>query len=463
MPTINESNFWFNRIQKYILISYFIVNIMLMIFSVPDAAYLMAADMAVSMEPARSLISGNGFTHTNGEPFTWGTPLYPIFLAFFLGLFPWKLALCVIIFMQCSLLYLIGLMTRNIAESFSQKAAVLAQVLLIFNPNILISADLLQTEILFTFFLTASTVMIFRYRDTLKWNFAMMVGVFIGLATMVRPVGQFVIILLPLIFILFLPNLSRNELIRYFLAGMLAVISALLIISPWIARNHSIFGKTFLTANTGMYLEAQYRQLLHNGKGLSDADTATLANDKLASHLLSINIKISELEKLSKIEQSQVLSSCYLEAILDEKFSTHAKAIELSMTELFISGGASNLRNYLGIEGKTHIVEFQSRSISSWMDSVFIFFAQVNFGYSALLIITFSYCIAMRILCIVGLFKIFDETSTQSMVAILLLIITLSMSYLYLGQSRFRVPLEPYLAVIAAIGLESLRIRLGKK
>jgi len=97
------------------------------------------------------------------------------------------------------------------------------------------------------------------------------------------------------------------------------------------------------------------------------------------------------------------------------------------------------------------------------MDSVFIFFAQVNFGYSALLIITFSYCIAMRILGIVGLFNIFGETSTQSMVAILLLIITLSMSYLYLGQSRFRVPLEPYLAVIAAIGLESLRIRLGKK
>jgi hypothetical protein len=152
MPTINESNFWFNRIQKYILISYFIVNIMLMIFSVPDAAYLMAADMAVSMEPARSLISGNGFTHTNGEPFSWGTPLYPIFLAFFLGLFPWKFALCVIIVIQCSLLYLIGLMTRNIAESFSQKAAVLAQVLLIFNPNILISAHLLQTEILFTFF-----------------------------------------------------------------------------------------------------------------------------------------------------------------------------------------------------------------------------------------------------------------------------------------------------------------------
>ena len=65
--------------------------------------------------------------------------------------------------------------------------------------------------------------MIFRYRDTLKWNFAMMVGVFIGLATMVRPVGQFVIILLPLIFILFLQNLSRNELIRYFLAVIAAI------------------------------------------------------------------------------------------------------------------------------------------------------------------------------------------------------------------------------------------------
>ena len=443
--------------QRVVLVAFVALNGLLMWLSVPEGPYVVAADVAVSIDPARSLLARAGFAHPDGRPFIWGTPLYPAFLAIFLGLFPWKVALYAIVVAQCVLLYSIGLMTRSLAGLFSPKAATLAQVFLVFNPNVLITAHLLQTEILFTFFLTAGVMMMLRYREAPSWRTATVAGVLVGLATLVRPVGQFAILLLPVLFALFVSMATRNMLIRSMTAGVLAALLALLTVSPWIARNQHLFGTPFLTANAGMYLEAQYRQLLHNGNGLADADTAVAAEERLTHHLSSVGVGKEEMEQLPRIEQSRVLSACYLNAILEVPVPAHARAMLLSFGELYLAGGASNLRNYLGIHGKASIVQFQSGSVSNWMDAVSGFLSRINYGYAILLVVTFGYSVTMRIAGIAGLIKMFGAASFRSALALMLLIAVLTLSYLYLGQSRFRVPLEPYLAIMAAIGISSFQ------
>ena len=49
--------------------------------------------------------------------------------------------------------------------------------------------------------------------------------------------------------------------------------------------------------------------------------------------------------------------------IIKEPISNHTKAFLSSWAYLYLSGGASNIRNYFGLLGKEHIISFQKRRI----------------------------------------------------------------------------------------------------
>lgn len=443
--------------QRIIFAAFVALNILLVLFAVPDAPYAAAADLAVSLEPAQSLLNGTGFTHPDGSPFTWGTPLYPLFLAAFVGLLPWKAALYAIVVVQCVLLYATGLMARHLAASFLPKAATLAQILLIFNPNMLITAHLLQTDVLFAFLLTAGVLSMLKYSGDYSLRHAAVAGACIGIATLVRPAGQFVIPLLPFLLVLLGVKKGRDYFVRSLCAGALALGVAISIISPWIVRNYTLFGSPFLTTNAGMYLEAQYRQLLRNGYGMSEADTGAAAEEKANRHLAVEGIDFIALQKMTPIDRSRELAGAYLGAMLEVPVDAHAKAFAQSLAELYVAGGASNIRNYLGIEGKHAIVQFQGEGRSSLADAVNLLLTRIDYGYAVLLVVTFGYTLAMRTIGIVGLVTMFRKDMTSQTLVILAVMAVLTLSYLYLGQSRFRVPLEPYLAVMAAVGLYAVR------
>ena len=453
--------FWGDLTQKLVFVVFVALNLLLMLFSVPDGPYVAAADVGVSIEPVRGLLAGEGFTHPDGQLYTWGTPLFPMFLAVLLGLLPWKAALYSIVVVQCALLYAIGLFTRRLADFYSPKVATLAQSLVVFNPNLLITSHLLQTEIIFTFFLTAGVVALLSFRDSPTWSRAALVGLLFGLATLVRPVRQFVVLLLPLLFVLLGEWKERRLRSRNLAAGFTAAVIALLTISPWVVRNQVMFGTPFLTANAGWYLEDQYRQLLHNGHGMSNADTKAQAEARVMEKLPGLKMNREELGSMPRNEQSRILSSIYLDAILDVEVAVHPKAIVMSLLELYFSGGASNFRNYLGIDGKQAVVQYQGESRSGLFDPVSRLFSQIGFGYAFLLAVTLSFAIVMRVAGIVGLIGSLRSEKFSPVWIYLAIMGVLTLSYLYLGQSRFRIPLEPYLAVLAATGIAMLRDRFG--
>ena len=452
---------WGDLTQRLVLVAFVVLNLVLMLLSVPEGPYVAAADVGVSIGPARGLLAGEGFTHPDGQPYTWGTPLFPMFLAAFMGLLPWKAALYAIVVAQCALLYATGLIARSLAGSFSPKAATLAQVLVVFNPNLLITAHLLQTEIAFTFFLTAGVATMLSFRDVPTWSRAAIAGLLFGLATLVRPVGQFVVLLLPLLFVLLGGWTERQLRNRNLIAGIMATVVAAMTISPWALRNQLLFGAPVLTTNAGWYLEDQYRQLLHHGHGMSNADTKAQAEARVMEKLPGLKLNPDELSSRPRSAQSRILSSIYLGAILDVQIAAHAKAMAMSLLELYLSGGASNYRNYLGIDGKQAVVRYQGESRSGILDPVYRLFSQIGFGYASLLAATFPFAIVTRVAGIVGLMGWLRSGKFSPAWIFLLIMAIFTLSYLYLGQSRFRVPLEPYLAVLAATGIATLRDRFG--
>ena len=133
----------------------------------------------------------------------------------------------------------------------------------------------------------------------------------------------------------------------------------------------------------------------------------------------------------------------------------------MSLLELYLSGGASNFRNYLGIEGKQAVVQYQGGVRNGAIDPVSRLLSQIGFGYAFLLAVTLSFAIVTRVAGILGLIGSLRSGKFSPVWIYLAIMGVLTLSYLYLGQSRFRIPLEPYLAVLAATGIATLRDRFG--
>ena len=142
------------------------------LFSIDAAPLAVGADSGQYLRPARSLVdygeftfNPRGWTPEMGEsnPFTHGTPLYSILLAIPYFLFGQnEIFYAAVIIIQCSLLYFTGWLSRLFLPFFNSSRTLLIHALVIFNPNSLTTAHLIQSETLFTLFLVVALLYIFR-------------------------------------------------------------------------------------------------------------------------------------------------------------------------------------------------------------------------------------------------------------------------------------------------------------
>ncbi len=127
-----------------------------------------------------------------------------------------------------------------------------------------------------------------------------------------------------------------------------------------------------------------------------------------------------------------------MQLILIEPMSVHFKALIDSLATLFLSGGASNITNYLGIDGKKDIVNFQTLEFRG-IESIKYFLNNINLTYLLILIVTILFTIVTRVIGIIGLFYMFKKHEWLPIGVLLVeIIVIFTASYLYLGQSRFR-------------------------
>jgi hypothetical protein len=237
---------------------------------------------------------------------------------------------------------------------------------------------------------------------------------------------------------------------------IIPVLVGTIIISPWYVRNYIEFGELFYTSNAGAYLNAQYVELKHTGSGWSREQ----ANDEYSDYFKQFikSESIAEQEKLCLQHErdwycNSLISRTSLHLILVEPLSAHLKALVNSVGMLFLSGGASNIINYLGIDGKEIIVNFQTIKFKG-LESIKDFLNKINLFYLLILITTMSFTIVTRIIGIIGLFYMFKKSEWLPIGVLLIEVISLfTATYVYLGQSRFRIPLEPMLMLFTVVGV----------
>lgn len=182
------------------------------------------------IEAAKSLLNGDGFGPSYSR-----APLYPVFLAGIMGLFPGKLVAIKLVeaLLACVTVLLVYVIGKEIWGSATGKIGALFVAV---HPYLFVLSAFLYAEILFTLLLVGCVWTLLRTRDAAR---GFLGGVLGGTAALAKAAG---LVLLPVGAVWLVVFAAGSRRLRLASAGCF-LLGASLVIAPWTVRNATRFGE----------------------------------------------------------------------------------------------------------------------------------------------------------------------------------------------------------------------------
>lgn len=178
------------------------------------------------------------------EPESFRTPGYPLFIALILAVFKrlafLPLAQILLVALSCGLIFFIG------ERFFSRGIAFGAAILFAIDPVVLTISFTAMSDILFVFVMLCG-IYVLTVRRHISQNL-LLGGVLMGIMTLIRPLGLYVI---PLV-LFWLVWEARAEWRTLCRTGALFLVGAALVVVPWMTRNYMLFNH-FSISSIGSY------------------------------------------------------------------------------------------------------------------------------------------------------------------------------------------------------------------
>lgn len=202
------------------------------------------ADAALYDGTAWNFVQGHGYSLPIGTPFTGREPGYalfflaPIYLIFGHSIFAAQIFQILISAGMVLLIYLLG------KKFLAEKIGLLAAFFYAIHPPTIAYTNEILTEIPFTFLFLLSTLFLLLGLKNQNKKTIFAGGLFIGISTLTRFITIFFPLLAIPIFYLLLKSWRKT-----FIYSGLMIAAMLIIISPWLIRNyihfnHFVFGRT---------------------------------------------------------------------------------------------------------------------------------------------------------------------------------------------------------------------------
>ncbi len=203
-----------------------------------NADFFVLGDSNGYLRLAHNIASGNGFSQESAPPYlpdSERVPLYPAVLAASLYFFNSYIPVLLLqIFLGGFLIWLAYRIARIVAKS--ETLALWAAALMAFEPySIFINTSVL-TETLFATFLLLGVYFGCVYIKGGSWRDLFLNSLCFGIATLVRPIGEF-LFMVPIVLLLL--RMPRGQWLKYLVAGL---VPFFLIAGPWFLRNEATFG-----------------------------------------------------------------------------------------------------------------------------------------------------------------------------------------------------------------------------
>ena len=376
---------------------------------------------------AVQLVLGNGISSTETKPNFYRLPGYPIFLSLFYKVFDFdiKKTLWAQIFISCFIPILVFFLSLSL---FPDKVllAKIASFYTAIHLGFIFFSGLLITESLFTLFFLVFLILFYKNKNII------LAGIFLGLASYFRPVGQYIVFLS--IFLLMFFNMPIKRKIRN---CFLLLLSWFVIVSPWLLRNFIMTGYLFFhTLPGGRFLNHSAAYVVMHKYNLGYAQ----ARDRLSYDLTRLIDKQKvilgrDLNDIELCKQAEGLSFGYLkqEPVLFIKHS-----ITNILKTIFMPFGEEILfiNNKSLLHVKQKLEQYLHPKISSvwllalmYLELIFMLLVLIGFlGFVLKSIMLRNFIILLKTLSFITLF----------------IVLTLAA-----GFARLRLPIEPLIYILS--------------
>lgn len=395
---MNLASIW--RKKKLFLWTVFIVALIIRLAYVIPIKEIPTSDAREYSNIAANFVEHKEYAHTPGNPTMYRAPGYPFFIALIYSLFGVKNYLAVRI-IQALLGTLLCLITYFIAERiFGERVGKWAAVISVFYPFFIYYCGLLLTELLFTLLLAMAVLNLINLSSTLKLKYGVLSGIFLGFSALTRPI----IVLFPILLFFWMLSIrvSLKKTLGLFIIMMFFM---LLVISPWTVRN-------YLICHDFVPLGAEGGQTFYMG------------NNPLATGGGDMQY-LPELDKLPEAERDRAYYKKGLEFIRQHP----AGFFKLSLNKF--------IRFWRLYPHRIHTVELKHQTIS-----------------------LLSYGILLPFF-LLGLFLGWKKNRKALLLFLLLIYFTI-MHMIFVAQIRLRFPIEPYIIIFGALGINFVLMKFFK-
>ena len=406
----------------------------------------MQYDSAMYHDTAVALASGNGFSNPDGTPHFWRVPGYPTFLAFFYTFVGVKATSWIQIFFASFIPLLIFFLTLVLFPQ-GMLLAKIASMYAAFHLGLVIFSSFLMSEWLFIIFSLLFFIVYYRAinlvaekekSSILSW---FMAGIVLGIASLIRPVGHYVLFLS--IILLFL---SFKEFIHKIHASRALIFGWSIICIPWLVRNFMLGGVFAFHAMAGNHFLAYcIIPAQMQATGASAKEVGKKLNKELDTML--VKEKKGKGRSLSKLEVSVVGQRLAWRHGIMHPWIIIKNGI-INMVKTGISLYSSEL---MRIE-KGFPPYWYNKERTWWQVLSRFFIPQVSHPFLAMLIYLEMLFLALTLLGLGGF--IFSActgsfllwASAIKTVPFIMLFIILSFAT---GFARMRLPIEPLMIILA--------------
>jgi 4-amino-4-deoxy-L-arabinose transferase-like glycosyltransferase len=438
------------RFMLVVTVLFVFLNAVLLIFSGPTKQSI-DADSLTLYRMAIQFLNEGGFFEQQRQP------LYPMLMATIFWIFSLDNFVALII-LQAGFLYITGVVIYFVAQEWIPRAAHWVFALTVLNPNALGNVHVPLADSLFSVLITIAVWCVLKFGISGKSGFIIATGGVLGLAVLTRPETKFLIYLLPLAAPLIVVANGRIRRIPVaVLAGLLAVAVAWTVALPWAVHNQSAgFG---LVLNSG-------EKAADNARGhyaLVEADRQKRVHHEVILDLYEQekNLLIDAgLESSTKGQIREFLFGHYINRIFTSDPAILVRLYARAWTAQFASGGAQTLNTLLGID-----ISAQDKLMNrdDWLRR----FLDGLSGQSSVGVIITIFCIGfalvLRAAGLIGIVVMVVRRHWPLLIVILALVGFKALIHLFYGLSRYRLPVEPLLMILAVYGFDGMRAVLSRK
>jgi 4-amino-4-deoxy-L-arabinose transferase-like glycosyltransferase len=441
-----------------VICAFLVLNIVMLFAAVPDGALKFGADFGDYLETARAIIRHGAIVQIDApsQPFTFRTPGFSIFMSGIIWV-TGDQSVGLLIGLQIAMLLWVGLISRAIAEKYLPGYGDALMALVIFNPNALIAAHLVQIDTLSTLLFMLSIWFFFCYQSKGGVSLAWLTGLTLGLACLVRPTPQYLVLVLPLAFPL-VAGLSGDwkRAGRHVFAGGFAVAGAIVVMAPWLLYMHSA-GEGYSNTSAHYRYEAAFDTVLLLEQIESGANQRKAARIVLRREDQYRKSQGPRYPNMSAQDRHDDLTGYHLRSITQFPLSVLTKAAVVGITNMFAGGGATNYHQLFGLK---HRSSWEIMATSP--DVNFLAASLESFNYSSPLaivasIVAIGFAVVMRIIGMIGLVALIRRRDWALLMLLASVFGYFLLIHVFNSSARYRLPIEPLLLLLALFGFDKIR------